>query len=424
MLWKKISIFLTSILCSGAFAAFIQTPIPPSFNKNYFQDTNADGKMDRVVFQFLGGITPEYIDGMIDSIVVFWIDSSFQKTSFTILPNSLKIDSSYNRVVSYDFPSPTPTLAFLTSLNDFTYGNYGTAILYQHNGEAIPISMKEKMAPVIKKTFFKSYQERGDDTLMITFSEASYENHECAFVLEYKSTSYNTISEWHYSSLYWNALHNVAFFVSEQDFFIEEDLKPRDSIRVKSNCIMDSLMNPISAVTSFIPLDGSFPIEVYTVNQASFSAKEQRKDRPTFNLEFLPLGSNYPNDTAVGIALDVGGSQFETLILDELHLRYSSKNEDEIDLSKVKINLKMTIFSNLGAYVASDDFAFSGSDSRLENDGKRVFLHWNFLSDNGRFVQTGVYLVDVDVRISYDGYLVYQTKENESKVQSWGILRR
>lgn len=238
MFWKNVSIALISILCTGTFASFIQTPIPPSFNKNFFQDTNADGKMDRIVFQFLGGITQEYIDGMIDSIVVVWIDSSSQRTSFTILPSSLKIDTSYNRLVSFDLSENEPTRAYLTSLNEFIYGDYGTAVLYQGNGEAIPISMKDQMAPVIQETFFKSYRGQGCDTLTVTFSEPSFDNQNCGFIVEYKSIDEN-VFEWQYSSFYWNVLHRQAYFILDQEFSSKETMTPRDSIRIKANCIMD-----------------------------------------------------------------------------------------------------------------------------------------------------------------------------------------
>jgi len=127
------------------------------------------------------------------------------------------------------------------------------------------------------------------------------------------------------------------------------------------------------------------------------------------------------------VGIDIGGQEFETVIREELRLRYPSlgieKNE-KIDLSKIKIVTKMSVFTSLGTYVASDEASFKGSDSRLENQGKRVFFRWNFLSDEGRFVQTGVYLVDVDVRISYNGHAVYQTKDKEERMQSWGVLRR
>lgn len=426
MFWKNVSIALISILYTGTFASFIQTPIPPSFNKNFFQDTNADGKMDRIVFQFLGGITQEYIDGMIDSIVVVWIDSSSQRTSFTILPSSLKIDSSYNRLVSYDFSENEPTQSYLTSLNESIYGDYGTAVLYQGNGEAIPISMKDQMAPVIQETFFKSYRGQGSDTLIITFSEPSFENQNCGFIVEYKSIDEN-VFEWQYSSFYWNVLHRKAFFILDQEFSSKETMTPRDSIRIKANCIMDSSKNQIPESTPFVALKGSYPLEIYTVNKATFIENNQLKNRPAFELEFLPFASYYPNDTAIGVGIDIGGQEFETVIREELRLRYPSLEigkDEKIDLSKIKIVTKMSVFTSLGTYVASDEASFMGSDSRLENQGKRVFFRWNFLSDEGRFVQTGVYLVDVDVRISYNGHAVYQTKDKENRMQSWGVLRR
>ena len=427
MFWKSVLMGLISLLPSGAFAAFIQNPIPPSFNKNFFQDTNADGKMDRVVFQFLGGITREYVEGMIDSIVVTWVDSVSRVTSFTLLPSELKIDSSYNRLVYFDFKTPVSTCPFLTSLNESQYSSYGTALMYQSNGEKILISMKDNMAPVIQETFFKSYRGRGSDSLMILFSEPAYENSDCQTILEFKSANANEVYEWNYSSLYWDVFHRRALFILNEDAAVAVRLSPRDSIRIKSYCLADSAKNRVTKEAPFIALTGSYPLEIHTVNKATFVEKALSKNAPVFELQFLSFGSEYPNDTAIGVALDVGGREFQTVIAEELSLRYPllyGDKQSEIDLSKVLVWMKASIFTNLGTYVARAEEQFKGSDSRLESEGKRVFWRWHFLSDAGRYVQTGVYLVDIDIRITYNGKVVYQNKEKESRMQPWGILRR
>ena len=427
MFWKSVSIGLISLLSSGAFAAFIQNPIPPSFNKSFFQDTNADGKMDRVVFQFLGGITPEYIEGMIDSIVVTWVDSASKVTRFTLLPSALKIDPSYDRQVYFDFKNPVPTQSFLTSLNEPEYDGYGTALMYQSNGEAIPITMKDNMIPVIQETFFKSYRGRGSDSLSVLFSEPVYENPDCQSILEFKSTSANTVYEWNYSTLNWDASHRKALFVLNEGMGLGEPLSPRDSIRIKPFCLADFSKNQVTKEVAFMPLTGSYPLEIHTVNKATFIKKDLPKNAPIFELQFLPFASEFPNDTAIGVGLDVGGSEFQTVIAEELSLRYPALYGDKkngVSLAKVLIWMKISVFTSLGTYVASAEEQFNGSDSRLESEGKRVFWRWHFLSDARRCVQTGVYLVDIDIRITYNGKLVYQNKEKGSRMQSWGILRR
>ena len=58
-----------ALLCSGAFAAFIQNPIPPSSKQNFFRDTDGDGRMDRIVVRFLGAISQDYIDEKIEQYI-------------------------------------------------------------------------------------------------------------------------------------------------------------------------------------------------------------------------------------------------------------------------------------------------------------------------------------------------------------------
>src|SRR5690554_7382983 len=53
----------------------------------------------------------------------------------------------------------------------------------------------------------------------------------------------------------------------------------------------------------------------------------------------------------------------------------------------------------------------------------RLFLRWNHQSEAGRLVQTGVYLADIDLRLSYDGDIIYQSQKNEKHIEAWGLLR-
>ena len=85
-------ILAMSLLLTSAYSDFIQTPIPPSFNKNTFQDTNEDGKMDRLSIHFLGEITETYLHEMVDSLVFDWINSHSRHQSYTVASSDLKID--------------------------------------------------------------------------------------------------------------------------------------------------------------------------------------------------------------------------------------------------------------------------------------------------------------------------------------------
>ena len=55
--------------------AFVQDPIPPSNQQNFFMDEDEDGRMDHLQIRFLGVISQEYIDEKMDSLAVNWVDT-------------------------------------------------------------------------------------------------------------------------------------------------------------------------------------------------------------------------------------------------------------------------------------------------------------------------------------------------------------
>ena len=99
--WIKI-VLAVALLCGGAFAAFIQSPIPPSSKQNFFRDTDGDGRMDRIVLRFLGAISQEYLEQMVDSLDFTWIDSTGLVSRYMIPASKMRVDSASVRQVLVD----------------------------------------------------------------------------------------------------------------------------------------------------------------------------------------------------------------------------------------------------------------------------------------------------------------------------------
>ena len=90
------------LLCGGAFAAFIQSPIPPSSQQNFVRDTDGDGRMDQMEVRFLGNLTKEYITEMMDSLTFEWIDSSGAAKHYTVQKKQFALNQSNKRSVVID----------------------------------------------------------------------------------------------------------------------------------------------------------------------------------------------------------------------------------------------------------------------------------------------------------------------------------
>ena len=61
-----------AVFSTSAFAAFIQKPIPPSAEKNFFLDANGDGFADQAEIIFLGNFSKESLDSSIKSISFYF----------------------------------------------------------------------------------------------------------------------------------------------------------------------------------------------------------------------------------------------------------------------------------------------------------------------------------------------------------------
>ena len=73
---RSVRIFaIAMILFANWGWAFVQDPVPPSSQQNYFMDEDEDGRMDHLQIRFLGVISQEYIDEKMDSLAVNWVDT-------------------------------------------------------------------------------------------------------------------------------------------------------------------------------------------------------------------------------------------------------------------------------------------------------------------------------------------------------------
>jgi len=446
----RIAIILATVFfTTEAFSEFITPTIPPSSNKNFFRDTNMDGRMDRLELYFLGNITQDYLKNTIDSVCFTWPDTLALTPKYCVSHSVLYIDSTSSRRLFYDLPKSANIQPNLTELTSLKFEKpYGSVMLYYKTesnsiikNDSSELQMKDGMAPVIKEASLKSTQGKGTDTLLVTFSEGVLENQEGTSIFEFKSSKDSAIRELRHSTIQWNLTNTQATLTFGTEVDKSQRLLPRDSIRLRALATKDMELNKVPENSPFHSVPGTYPFTTFTNPSAEFFANDSLKRMPIFQLLLMPFESNSPSSSEMGIAIDIGGQELENAVKETLRDRRKNQVEG-LDLSEIVVepeklffSLELQIFTNHGAYVASTHSETSCTDSRFSSlsaskgnclsDSKRLFLRWNFMSVDHRIVGTGVFIVKTLVAISYDGLVIYRNdQESGESIYSWGVFRR
>ena len=401
--------------------AFVQAPVPPSTQQNYFLDEDEDGRMDHLQIRFLGVISQEYIDEKMDSLAVNWVDSSGRSIRIVIPKEDFILDTASNRRISVDLSKRQTGFYRLTgySAPDFFVASYGACTLYLSDGSEYSLNVKDGMAPTIMSCQLKSHRSSGVDSLRVSFSEKVKPSHNCDEYFEYWSAKDSSVHPLVSSSMEWNVFNSGVTLVFDDGLTSQERLSVKDSVRMVYSCMKDSSGNAVTKKSQFRPLEGFFPLELYKQNLVRTTEQED-PNGPIFQLTFENLDAKVPNDTAWGFAVDVLGSDFETSVREVLRMR----SQDVFEPSKVVVYFNLRIYTNLGAFVANTKYKIKGNDKRFEKSAKKLFFRWNMMDANHRRVGSGAYLANVAVVVKYDGKTVYNSEEDGVTTQVFGVLRR
>lgn len=414
--WKFVA--LIALLTGSALAAFIQSPIPPSSRDNYLLDSDSDGRLDRVDLKFLGVISPEYVEQMVDSLTLDWPDPDGLIQHYFIQRELISLDSSYNRRAHIDLSSFQDRFGVITSITS-PKGDVGTLKMFLHDGTVFDVPVKDRMAPVIKDSFLRSYRGKAPDTLALVFSENVMSLSGCEAVLESRTQKDSLSHFWTPSEVIWNDDHYSALLIFDGSEKTKDYLLPRDSIRLTPNCFADSPRNTSSDKAMFREVTGFYPIEVLTHNMAY--GESDLDDLPIFQMLFEEFGADVPNDDNWGVAMDVLGSEFESAVRDAIGVDQKTK----LDLSKLKIFYNLRIYTNLGSFVVGTSDEIYGDDSRFNGRPVRLFLKWNLMDGTRKRVATGAYISNAVVVVSYDGKVVFRNDIHHGPTtQVFGVKRR
>lgn len=418
--WIHFTLFLT-LLCGGAFGAFIQSPIPPSTKQNFLRDTNNDGRLDKIEVRFLGAISEEYLDQMVDSLVFDWLDTNGVRTYYTITQKQMAIDSVNPRLVVVDLAKQEREFLPITGRARMDYAGvrFGGLTLFVADSVEYTVNLRDGMMPAVSYAHLKSFQGKGPDTLKLDFTESVEFVEGCNAYFEFKGEKDTTIRVLPMGNITWDNWMTGATIELPENLPVGETLSTRDSIRFLNGCVRDTVKNVVSNQAKFFPVTGYYPYSV-TFPVLAVDRRSSLDDSPVFQLEFDDA-TEEDNDSLWRISMNVMGAEFENALREYLRLNEKAP----IDYGKLSFHCNVKIYTNHGSYVVGTKMVVKGDDSRFTYSPTRLSLRWNFMDGNRRRVATGAYLANVLVSVEYDGEVVFRNdSETSSVVRMFGVIRR
>lgn len=419
--WIHFTLFF-ALLCSGAFGAFIQSPIPPSSKQNFYRDNDGNGRLDAIDIKFLGLVSDRYIEEMLDSLAFDWIDSLGEPKHFVALKSEFKMDSSDRRLIHVDLEKRQQGFAPLTALAtlDYSSSTFGSASLYLSDSTIFSLSMKDGMAPSVGYAHLRSRKGKGIDSLKIKFTEMVQPVDGCNILLEYKVAKDTVVKELAASMIHWNLWGTEAIFEFNSEIPLEERISPRDSLRLLKKCVTDSASNLTFDGAAFFPVTGFYPLDVSIPSITVADNTPVPDDIPVFQTLF-ESPDDYSADSLWEISMEVMGDEFDNAVRENLGVGEKFK----IDRHKLKVHFNIRIYTNLGSYVVGTQSEVMGDDVRFANSLSRLKLRWNYMDSNRRRVGTGAYLANILVTIEYDGKTVFRNdRDHGTSAFTFGVKRR
>lgn len=437
----------------GVLVSLIRRPIPPAQKGNLFQDQDGNGTLDYITLTLLGEVDQEYLENELDSLAFSWIDSTGKVIRVNIPGSAFTIDPEDPRKLHYAIPNSEQFFPFLTSIDPERFGEYGTATLYSTlEGESsisLPVTMADGMPPVIREaSLVVSEKDGGRDVLTIRFSEPvsipSGNSEIELFDLKPQSQTESRILA--FTDIEWKNDQEVSLYFGRG---ISLDMRPssQDSIRIHGGAMQDlegilvptdaefakeNLLHPSRPYRMVL---GDFRFKISSVTITSYNTNDPAlKDAPKMALQSRPFGTVVNPKSDFGMVVDVGSVDLlhsvQRAIKAKLYPKDSTLVVEElpVDTQAIEIRLELHLFTNLGGYVASHRQTISCTDEIFDGNcitnPQQLYLKWNFKSDAGRMVGSGVYHAQMMLRVQYASEETSVRITDRNKHEQWGLLRK
>ena len=402
----------------------------PGLKTVEYYDTDGDGVLDSIVVVFKDDVTEAEKELM--HFTFPWYSSRGLLIDLEAQPANLVIDAKDPSRVGWSVQSNTTLKSGLTSVSSslsatlYIYYDVLSNTFVSEQNSAI----EDKMAPVITMASLHYGEDSKKDTLTVTFSEAVKQTSLIGtdFFQYIHGTDTLDLTP---SQIIWSADGKTAQLILRES---TESIIPGDSLMIVPgtvSSIEDIYGNKSGDAPSPVVIAGLLSHLVQTVDMGSFDPENDTlQTMSSVSLSYLPgttRTADMRENGQLGHLISLG-QRFVPQLIDNAQVdangNYDASVLDSLDPQKVFITFSVSYFDNLGQYVTDTTLTIPctspkfGGGNCLTTD-KKVFVGWNYKDRRGRFVGTGVYIVQFKLVVRYD-----KKKIEEEQKDKWGVRRR
>ena len=411
--------------------------LPAASNVEYW-DTDGDGVLDRVVVNFSGKLTKADLEKL--HMEFPWYSERGMQIQLQAQPSDLVLDSKNPTKVIWDVHSPTRLAKGVTSVNESLQASVYTyyPVLGHTFASEDNVSLVDKMSPLIASASL-SYGKKAD-TLLVVFTEP----------IQYKNLNGRDFFSYIHGKdeidllpkdIVWSADGMTAKLILDGNI---STILPGDSLRVVKGAhdnIRDNYGNIMGEKPQAVVITGLLNHLVESTKMGSFDANsdeivhsDSSKDYTlqtvsSVNLRYVPSTTtkeDMEKEGALGQLIQLG-ERFVPQLLDRAQISADGSVDpsalDSLDPKNVYITFVVQYYDHLGQYVNDTTIMVSCTDYKFGgnclNTDQKVFVNWNFKDHNGRFVGTGIYMVQFKMVVRYENKKI----EEEIK-DKWGVRRK
>ena len=398
----------------------------PAVKDVEYWDTDYDGVLDQIVVNYSAPIKQEDLEKL--HMTFPWYSSRGLLTHLQANPSSLRIDPKDPTKVIWEVYSQYPLAKGVTSINE----SLPQAIVYTYYpvfGETFVnedvVKIVDKMSPVIAGATL-NYGKKSD-TLLVNFSEAikPVKGRDYFRYIHGKDTL-DLIP----TSIEWSKDGFTAKLILDAG---RVTVMPGDSLMVvrgSKGVIQDNFGNITGDKPSPVVIGGLLNHMVETTKMGTFDDKDEiLHTMSSVNLRYVPGSTTKEDMEKEGVLghLVQLGERFVPQLLDRAQIAADGTVDpsvlDSLDPEKVFISFVVNYYDHLGQYVNDTVITVPCNSPKFGgnclNSDQKVFVNWNFKDHNGRFVGTGIYMVQFKMVVRYE-----RRKIEEEIKDKWGVRRK
>lgn len=399
----------------------------PSVKNVEYRDTDGDGVLDQIVTNFTKNVTSEDLEMLHMSYP--WYSFRGMLIQLMASPEELSLDPNDSTRVVWNVRSSTQLTTGVTSISDdlppatiYTYYDVlGETFVNEENAVII-----DKMPPVIVGAVL-NYGSKVD-SLAVTFSEVvQYQDLEGRDYFRYIHGK--DVIDLLPTNILWSSDGRVATLVLDGSI---ATILPGDSLMVvrgEKDDIKDNYGNVAGEKPSPVVIAGLLNHLVESTKMGHFDdADDMYRTLSSVNLRYVPSTTtkeDLEKEGSLGQLVQLG-ERFVPQLVDRAQISADGTVDpsvlDSLKPENIFITFVVNYYDHLGQYVNDtsitvqcNSWKFGGNC--LDTD-KKVFVNWNFKDHNGRFVGTGVYMVQFKMVVKYE-----KKKIEEEVKDKWGVRR-